>query len=194
MILDAGSGNRCMWLLKTNESIIHIDIEKALQNKPDLFASNTNLPFKTNAFDTIFFDPPFAWNTPTHPFFSYPNYELMHQKYPNRDRNGIQSYYGIERYKTRTELAAYLYRAEKELRRVLKPDGCLWLRWCTMTEMDHNNVLGIFADWHEMLRHEMGSAKRNTGETSSYWFMLMKKPIKYQQPDLFTAAPMEVTV
>lgn len=194
MILDAGCGNRCMWLLKENENVLHIDIEKALQHKPDMFASNTALPFKDECFNTIFFDPPFKWNCHDHPFFSFPNLEMLYNYYPNISKRSTVSYYGIERYKTRSELAAYIYRAERELRRIIKPDGCLWVRWCTMTDMDHNNLLNIFADWHHMATHEIGSAKRVTGETKSFWFMLMKKPIKYQQPDLFTAAAKEAYI
>jgi SAM-dependent methyltransferase len=186
MILDAGCGNRCMWLPgnKNNENIIYSDIEKQLHQKPNLYASNTDLPFKTESFDTVFFDPPFKWNCDDHPFFSYPNLELRHKDYPNYNRNYVPSYYGIERYKSRSELVGYLYRAEKELYRILKPDGCLWMRWCNMTSMDHHNVLNIFVNWNQMLIHEMGSARRNTGETNSYWFMLMKKPLMFQQPEL----------
>jgi len=187
MILDAGCGNRCMWQIKDSENIIYIDIERQLQNKPNLFASNTALPFKNNSVDTIFFDPPFKWNCDDHPFFSFPNGNLRNEKYPQMAQNDnrlVTQYYGIERYKTRSELAAYLYRAEKELYRVLKPDGCLWLRWCTMTAMDHNNALGIFTNWQQMMQHEIGSAKRYTGETASYWFMLMKKPLQYDQKTL----------
>jgi hypothetical protein len=184
MILDAGCGNRCMWQIKDSENIIYIDVEKQLQRKPVLFGSNTSLPFAGGVFDTAFFDPPFAWGMPNHPIFSYPNLKMLHLDYPDKDRNSVPSYYGIDRYKTRSELVSYIYRAEKEIYRVLKPDGCLWLRWCPMTSMDENNILGIFQNWKQMLTHEIGSSKRNTGETASYWFMLMKKPLLYAQKTL----------
>jgi hypothetical protein len=187
MILDAGCGNRCMWQIKNSDNIIYIDVEKQLQRKPKIFASNINLPFHNESFDTVFFDPPFSWGNNTHPFFSFPNGNLRNQMYPEMAKNDnrtITQYYGIERYKNRSELTAYLFRAEKELYRILKPDGCLWLRWCNMNTMDHNNVLNIFPNWSQMLTHEIGSAKRYTGETSSYWFMLMKKPLNYDQKTL----------
>jgi hypothetical protein len=145
------------------------------------------------AFDTIFFDPPFKWNCGDHPFFSFPNTKALYDYYPNISKRPITSYYGIERYKTRSELVSYIYRAEKELRRVLKDDGALWVRWCTMTKMDHNNLLTIFKDWSQMITHEIGSSKRNTGETKSFWFMLMKKPLQYIQPDLFMLEPLTVS-
>jgi hypothetical protein len=186
MILDAGCGNRAMWLQKNHEQILHIDIEKHLQRKPDLFASNTNLPFPNECFQTVFFDPPFCWNNSTHPLFSFPNREKLWKKYPNiREDSYPPQYYGIERYKTRSQLVKYLYVAQKELYRVLKPDGCLWLRWCNMASMTHHHVLGIFENWTQMLFHEIGSSKRNTGgKTESFWFMLMKKPLDYIQCEL----------
>jgi hypothetical protein len=185
MILDAGCGNRAMWKSKHNENIIYLDIEKRLQRKPIMYASSASLPFTDGLFDTVFFDPPFSWNNMTHPLFSYPNGQLRKQKYPNISRENCFSYYGIERYKSRSESVSYIYRAQKELKRVLKNDGCLWLRWCNMTALDENNALGIFSeDWFHMLTHEIGDKNRKTGESSSFWFMLMKKPLKYIQPEL----------
>ncbi len=96
---------------------------------------------------------------------------------------------GIDRYKSRSELVSYMYRAEKELYRVLKSDGCLWMRWCTMTSMDENNALSVFSNWTEMLKHEIGSSVRHTGKTKSFWFMLMKKPLQFVEPELFAVIP-----
>lgn len=176
-----------MWSEKSHEYVIHSDIERELQNKPDVFASNTNLPFKDNIFSTVFFDPPFKWNCDDHPFFSFPNTEALYDYYPDISKRTITSYYGIERYKSRGQLVSYIYQAKKEIRRVLKDDGVLWVRWCTMTNMTHTNLLSIFADgWTEMTRHEISNSKRNTGTTMSFWFMLMKKPLDFLQADLMT--------
>jgi hypothetical protein len=184
MILDAGCGNRCMWHEKSAGEILYIDIEKRLSIKPNLFASNTHLPFKDEIFDTIFFDPPFKWNCDDHPFWSFPNVKLRNEMYPEiKDNRKATVYYGIERYKSRSELVAYIYKAEIEIRRVLKKDGVLWLRWCLMTNMDHNNVLAIFSLWKQLLTHEIGSAKRTSGSTKSFWFMLMKKPVPTPEPE-----------
>jgi hypothetical protein len=91
-------------------------------------------------------------------------------------------------WETRSELVNYIYRAEKELYRILKPDGMLWVRWCEMVNMTHHQVLAIFQNWRICLTHEIGSSKRVTGETNSYWFMLMKNLINYQQPELLKVA------
>jgi hypothetical protein len=145
MILDAGCGNRAMWQEKNNPDIVFIDIEKQLSFKPNIFTSNTSLPFKNESMDTVFFDPPFKWNCDDHPFFSFPNIQLRNAMYPDiKDNRQHTGYYGIERYKNRTELVAYIYRAEKELYRILKHDGVLWIRWCEMVNMTHNQVLTIF--------------------------------------------------
>lgn len=177
MILDAGCGNRNMWNphSKENPDVIYIDLEKQLQRKPNIFASNVALPFRGGGIlDIVFFDPPFIWNVPTHPFYSYPNNELLKKKYP--EMKSIGSYYGIERYKTHSELVTYIYKASKELSRVLKDDGVLWVRWCTMSSMTEQHLLGILSEeWQLCLTHEIGSVKRHTGETRSFWFMLMKK-------------------
>lgn len=188
MILDAGCGNRVMWIQKNSDKVIHLDIEKELQVKPTIYATNLCLPFPDKSFSTIFFDPPFKWNCDDHQFFSFPNREKLWEMYPDiRHDTYPPSYYGIERYKTRSELVAYIYRAAKELKRILEDEGCLWVRWCTMTSMDHNNLLSIFSsEWERMLEHEITFAGRSTGETKSFWFMLMKKPLEYEQTDLLT--------
>lgn len=111
--------------------------------------------------------------------------------YPNmNDNRKAPVYYGIERYTSRDALVSYIYKAEKELYRLLKPDGCLWIRWCVMVNMDEKQVLSIFQNWTQMMKHEIGSSKRTSGESSSFWFMLMKKPLQYVQPELFTVAPL----
>jgi hypothetical protein len=193
MILDAGCGNRSMWLLKNNDRIIYVDVEKQLQRKPTIFSSNTNLPFSDNSFDSIFFDPPFSWNM-KHPFWSFPNINLQLKAYPNIDAEHNKycpTYYGVERYKNRSALVSYIYRAEKELYRVLKDDGSLWLRWANMSNMSEQHVLGIFKNWHICLTHEINTSRQNTAmrkvkeNNISFWFMLMKKPLQFVQPDLF---------
>lgn len=177
MILDAGCGNRCMWKQKDNPNIVFIDIEKQLQRKPNLFASNIALPFRGGEFDTIFFDPPFKWNCDDHPFFSFPNTDMLYAMYPDISKRSQASYYGIERYKTREALVAYLFKAEQELHRILKPDGILWLRWCSMTSMTEKHVLNIFHNWDNCTTHQIDSNRRSTGSTNSFWFMLMKKSV-----------------
>lgn len=188
MILDAGCGNRCMWKEKSVDGIIYVDVETKLQRKPTIFADNRCLPFKKESFDTIFFDPPHAWGMESSMFYSFPNREMQKAKYTTLGDRGITSYYGVERYKTRQALVAYIYRAEKELYRVLKPDGILWLRWTNLKTMDEQHALNIFNNWTICLKHEIGSSKQTLSDCGSYWFMLTKKPLLFIQPELCIAS------
>jgi len=192
MILDAGCGNRAMWKQKNPEDVVFIDIQKNLEKKPTIFADTQKMPLKTSSADTIFFDPPFSWATDTHPFFSYPNSKLQAKKYPKYIRKGkCPTYYGVEIYRSRYSLIAYIYRAEKELYRVLKNDGCLWLRWCNMKDdLTHKRILTIFENWIILLVHEIVSSKQvlsmrqDKTPNKSYWFMLMKKRLSFKQKSL----------
>lgn len=186
MILDAGCGNRAMWKKKNQEGIIYVDVEKKLQRKPTFFADNRSLPFADECFSIIFFDPPFTYNMNAHPFFSFPNEKLLREKYP--DISNLGSYYGIERYKTKSALIAYIYRAEKELYRVLKTDGVLWLRWCNFGDITEQTPLLIFENWSLCRTLEINSSKKTTyltgSKAKSFWFMLMKKPLPFIQKEL----------
>jgi hypothetical protein len=191
MILDAGCGNRCMWQEKVIDSITYMDVQKRLERKPTLFADNCQMPLKSEIADTVFFDPPFGWGWSTHPFFSFPNRQEMWEKYPDirKDANP-PGYYGIERFTHRSQLVSYIYRSEKELYRVLKNDGCLWLRWANMGSMNETQVLGIFQNWKLCLTHEIHSSHQTNAlrvkqdDNVSFWFMLMKKPLTYKQNEL----------
>lgn len=183
MILDAGCGNRAMWEEKTVDGIIYLDVQKQLQRKPTIFADNRNLPFCSNIFDTVFFDPPHAWGMDNHVFFSFPNTKLQREKYPEYKKKSIPSYYGVEIYRTRSQLVAYLYRAEKELRRVLKKDGILWFRWTNLDRMDERQALNIFCNWLVCTRHEINNVMQRS-ETKSFWFMMMQKPMEFIQMEL----------
>lgn len=189
MILDAGCGNRMMWMLKNSEHIIYGDVEKQLQRKPTIFMDNQQMPFKSNSFDTVFYDPPHAWGFESN-IFSSPNIDIARKKNPKmyENVNRVPTYYGIEKYKTRSALVAYIYRTEKELYRVLKSDGCLWLRWSHLKEMDTDRILGIFSNWECCTKHELDSPQQTRSECKSLWLMLMKKPMVYIQPDLFTVS------
>lgn len=173
-----------MWTLKDPENVVFVDIEKRLQRKPTLFCDNIVLPFQDGSFDTVFFDPPHAWNKCTHPFFSFPNKELRYAKYPNMIFREATQYYGIDRYKTRSQLVKYLFRAEKELYRVLKSDSILWMRWTEMDQMTAHRALAIFQNWNVCLKHQIFSCFHNTSDCNSYWFALMKKPRKFVENEI----------
>ena len=177
MILDAAAGNRTMWRTKDSPHIIYIDIERKLERKPTILADNTNTPFLSGAFDTIFYDPPHSWGESTW-IYSFPNRELAQAKYPWLEDMG--RYYGGEKYKSKGALIAHLYRAQTELHRILRDDGVLWLKW-NEVRLPLNRVLIVFAEWQELLRLYIKSPTQTLGASQTYWVCLQKKEGKAKQ-------------
>ena len=172
MILDATAGNRVIWNVKDLDSVIYVDIERQIERKPTLFADNTKLPFRDKTFDTVFFDPPYGWNFKSM-FYSFPNEHLQKAQYATLTRNGTPSYYGMERYKTREALISYIYRAQKELCRVLKDDGLLWFKWNEL-RFPLPRVQIVLDRWEEVLRFELKSRKQQLGREQTFWLCLTK--------------------
>ena len=171
MILDATAGNRTMWKHKNTENIIYIDIEKKLERKPTIYADNTNTPFLSGIFATIFYDPPFIIRKGEGTFFSRPGTSKRVQKTMGL---GGFSFYGVGRYTTKQALIAHIYRAEKEFTRILKDDGVLWLKW-NETDISLNRILSLFTDWHELLRIYVRSPSQTIGKAQTYWVCLTKE-------------------
>jgi len=175
MILDATAGNRKIWINKNDENIIHIDIERGLEVKPTIFADNTQTPFQNDTFDTIFYDPPFAWNFKSM-FFGFPNRTEQYKKYTTLGyRNCSTSYYGVERYKSKTALISHVFKAQKEFCRILKNDGLLWVKWNEL-RLKLDRVLPLFNDgWNELMRLEIKDRSQTLSETQTYWVVFTKK-------------------
>ena len=101
-ILDATCGKRMMWFNKFYEDCVYMDIRREV--KPDLVADFRMLPFPDDTFDLVVFDPPHLVYVNSHSIFK-------------RKFGGLQS----------DTVHVDLYRAAKELFRVLKPNGFLSL-------------------------------------------------------------------
>jgi len=171
MILDATAGNRTMWRYPNSENIIYIDIEKRLEVKPTIFCDNTRMPFKDKQFDTIFFDPPHSWYEGDY-YYTFPDRASLKAVYPTA-RESPPRYYGWDKIKNKSHLLKYLFNAQKELRRVLKDDGLLWLKWNEM-KIPLATVLIIMQEWNELLRIYVKSPTQ-TGMQQTYWICLEKK-------------------
>lgn len=180
MILDAGAGNRTMWRTKNADDIIYIEIERKIERKPTIFASNIQTPFLDKSFDTIFFDPPHGWGE-GHPFFAIPDHATFHKMWPGY--GAIPRYYGWDKFKNQQELLVYLWRVQKELHRILKDDGLLWLKW-NETLIRLYRILIIFEDWNEMLRLYIKAPTQTAGKAQTYWVCLMKEKRDYVQATL----------
>ncbi len=182
MILDASSGNRKIWASKNSENIIYLDIQKELEVKPSIFADNTKLPFQDKTFDSIFYDPPYAWNFKSM-FYGYPNEKVLREKYSEIKRKGVPSYYGVERYKSKDAVLSHIFKALREFDRVLKDDGLLWMKWNEI-RLTLDRILPLFDNWTELLRFELKDRSQTLSETQTFWLAFQKNNVKLKQQNL----------
>jgi len=180
LILDATAGNRTMWKHKTSDSIIYIDLERKLKHKPTIFADNTNTPFLSSSFDTIFFDPPHDYGRDDSDILGM---SRIQKKYAKKTEKRLHSYYGWKYVPTRVEMIKLLYNAQKEFHRILKNDGLLWLKWCEL-KFTIDRVLAIFHEWTELLRVPVTSTSHTMGQAQTYWICLTKEKREDTQTEL----------
>jgi DNA modification methylase len=183
MILDATAGNRTMWLWKECPHIIHIDMDKELQIKPDMICDNTQTPFKDKTFDTIFYDPPHNWGTAIH-YFSFRNSKEREKVFPHSE--GVPTYYGWDKYKTKDALLNHMNKASKEFYRILKDDGLLWIKWNEMA-IPLRTVLIIFKQWIELMRLYVNDPTHTAGNAQTYWILMCKEKGEGKQLTLLDA-------
>ena len=146
-------------------------MEKKLEVKPTIFADNTNTPFLSGIFDTIFYDPPHSWRQDKF-WASFPTHEEYSKMY--KPKKCVITYYGWDKYKTRSALVKHLYMAQKEFHRILKDDGLLWLKWCEVS-ISLRRVLSIFSLWDAMIVIYVKSPTQITGEAQTYLVCLAKE-------------------
>ena len=171
MILDATAGNRTMYETKDANCIVYIDIQKKLARKPTIFADCTKTPFKPKIFHTIFFDPPHSYAETT-TWYTIPDSETFQKVWPGYGK--IPRYYGLERYKNRSQLIKFIYNAQKEFLRILRDDGLLWLKWNDF-KIPLDNILGIFKNWRILLKLYVNDPTHTAGKGQTYWVCMCKK-------------------
>lgn len=185
-ILDATAANRMIWKTKESDKVIWIDIEPELEITPDLTLDCTKTQFPDKSIFTIFFDPPHFWGQKKGKnFFTCRNMKESKKflsKYGMK-RRGIPTYYGTDKYSSKTQLLSFIHKAQKEFLRILSDNGILWLKWCEL-KIPIGKILVFFKDWDEMLRLEIGSKKQTLGVAQNYWVMLMKKDVISHQVEL----------
>ena len=180
MILDATAGNRTMWSYKDSDQIIYIDIEKQLEIKPTIFASCESTPFKDKQFHTIFYDPPHTWRDKPF-YYSFPSKQALRQVYPSH--KGMPTYYGWDKYPSRLQLNAHIYRSQQEFQRILKDDGLLFFKWNEVS-IPLRRILTVFHEWTEVMRLHIRDPMQTAGQHQTYWVILTKKPSKSKQTTL----------
>lgn len=158
-----------MWDIKEDEHILWIDIEPELSVKPDKILDCTKTGFPDKQFMIIFFDPPHSFgrtkNTGMH---QTPSYEVQRQKW-----NSVGSYYGFDKFKTKTALLGFINRSQKEFYRVLRDNGVLWFKWSEI-HASLDSILPIFRNWKLMMKFEVAFQGLLKGDRT-WWSMFMKK-------------------
>jgi len=185
MILDATAGNRTMWQYKNSPDIIHMDMDRELQVKPDILADNTNTPFLDKTFTDIFYDPPHTWGGGIS-FFSFRNAKEREKVFPHV--TGVPTYYGWDKYKTKDALINHINKASKEFYRILKDDGILWIKWNEMS-MPLKTIKTIFHQWIILMELYINDPSHTAGQAQTFWVCMCKEKGEYKQQTLLSLCP-----
>lgn len=117
-ILDACCGSKMFWYNKNEPHTTYIDNRnekgkvkdrdyiRTVQVSPDIVADFRNLPFKSNTFDLVIFDPPHLIKAGEHSWL-----KMKYGVLPEKDWQG------------------YIKKGFDECVRVLKPTGTLLFKW-----------------------------------------------------------------
>ena len=162
VILDIMAGNRHIYgghvpgeILERRDSgepIVYMDIEAELKIPPDVICDLKHLPIRDRVASLIVADPPY-WNFGTSRFHGDP-----------KEAQG--SWWG--NFKNLSNLRILIVGIVKTSRRVLRVDGCLYLKWCDVIYL-WSRFAPMFAwDFTEEERDEWTSrSRRNT--KPCYW-------------------------
>jgi len=176
-----------MWEKKEIPFIVFIDKEDKLEIKPTYLMDNEHTTFPDRHFHTIFYDPPHTWGGGVH-FFSFPNREARQKVFPHS--SGVPTYYGWDKYKTKTELLAHIYRAQREFYRILTDDGLLWFKWNEMS-IKVDRVLACFPLWQELMRLYVNDPTHTAGFQQTFWILMCKQKGEFEQKTLLDSPLLE---
>lgn len=146
MILDATAGKRMMWFNKQHANTIYLDKKRDV--KPSIVADHTALPFKDSVFDLVLFDPP-------------------HSSVGTTGKGELFKTFGSM---TAGKFVPTIYRASRELFRVLKKGCFLIFKWNTHA-YSLKRVLAIFP--YKPLFGQK-TAYKTKHSSSTYWLCFQK--------------------
>lgn len=170
MILDATAGNRAIYQTKHSDNIVYVDIEKKLERKLTVFADNNHLPFRRGVFSTVFYDPPYYWGS-DNPWYMIPDSKTYFERFGEKRK--APRYYGVDKFKSKSKLINSVYHGLKEVRRILTPDGVLWLKWCEV-KITLNQILSLFEDYDKLLRIQVSDNLQTHSSCQTYWISFTK--------------------
>ena len=170
-ILDATAANRCIWETKDSEYIVFMDMEPELEVKPDILCDNRKTPYPDGYFHHIVFDPPHGWGEKLgDKFYSCRNvieYQKFVKKWGYGDVNRKRPpYYGMDKYRSKTDLLGYVNKALQEFYRILDQGGVLMMRWCEL-EIPFDNIKPFLRDWDIMMKLKIGDDSQTRGKTQT---------------------------
>jgi len=180
-ILDATAGNRMIWKKKESPHILWIDIESELEVKPDMIMDCTKTIFEDKRFHTVFFDPPHSFGGKLGIDRGCVRNYLEREK--AHELSGGLYYYGLDKYKTASQLLSFIHKSLLEFYRILNDDGILWFKWCDLV-IPLDKILSFFRDWQEMMRLYIKNPRQTLGLAQTYWILFMKKPRIHIQTEL----------
>lgn len=142
-ILDACCGPRMMWFNKQNENTVFMDIRRAefvacdgrkINVDPDLIADFRNMPFDSDSFKLVVFDP------------------------PHFNSCGDESYTAQKYGKLQPSWKEDLKKGFDECMRVLEPNGILIFKW-NEHQIPVSKILEVF-NTEPLFGHKSGKASK----------------------------------
>jgi hypothetical protein len=141
------AGHRSIWFNRLHDEAVFVDIR--LEVKPTVVADTTQLPFRSDFFDLIVFDPPHV----TH-----------------GEGSDMAKYYGSH---LAEEIRTLISRSSAEAYRVAMDEAFMAFKW-----NDHDvklgRVLALMEGWEPLFGQKV--AGRSKHRSGSYWVLLRKKP------------------
>ena len=145
-------------------NLFSLDIRGEMGNgmKPDIVADSRALPFASESFDIILFDPPFSFHKST---------SLGNQEYRR-----FYITYGLDLYTSRVELGGYIQETFKEVVRVMRPTGFCLFKWSeSRIKLDY--PLSLTGILYEDRRWQRPSKHWGTKTGTSTWYLWLKKGV-----------------
>lgn len=186
-ILDATAANRRIWDIRETPNIIWLDIDPELEIKPDVVIDCTKTEFPDGYFFAIFFDPPHQWGDKTadqlYTCRNKKEHDAFMKKWGFKQFKKVPTYYGTDKYKSKSQLLSFIHKAQQEFYRILAPNGMLWVKWCE-SKIPLGKITPFFKDWHVMMVLEIGSQKQTLSQAQTFWILLLKDSERIEIPDL----------
>jgi len=154
MMLDATAGNRMIWPNKHPQNVVFMDKELRLAFPPHLFADFRELPFRSDVFDCVLFDPPHSCSIP--PWWADPSAS-------KKMRGNSASWYG--KFENKRDMFTSINKAQREFMRVSER---LCLKWSEL-EVSLWKILPFFRGWKMIHKREMSK-----GRTKTYWVTFVR--------------------